>query len=379
MSNEPVASPPTATVYAPRDPPQSAFTKLGIPPVVLVLILANVAMFCVEVALGADVMSPTAPKMITLGADFAPLTLHGEPWRLVSSMFLHFGIIHLAMNMLCLYQGRVVEHAYGPAGFAALYLVAGLAGSVASMARSSHVVSAGASGAVFGVFGAFGAFLWMRRDRLDPTMAQKSARSLGSFVAINFFYGMTTAGIDMTAHIGGLLGGFASGVALLAGRDAPRGTRAIGVAVAGVVLAIAAVFVIPTITDGVTPSKFEALLKRFDDVETKAITKYNDLFHQSTSNTLTDLQFADAMERDVLPPWQALRKDLEATTEVPPESAPAFTRIVRYVKLREEAWLLLVKLLRDPTHTSDDEKAFAEKSAAVDEAVRDFKEVIVKP
>src|SRR5882672_4329407 len=113
-------------------------------------------MFVIEIATGADAISPTPQQVLAVGADYGPLTLNGEPWRLVSSMFLHFGILHIGMNMLCLWSGRIVELLYGRLGFVAIYLVAGLAGGVASLARSSAVISAGASGAVFGVFGAFG-------------------------------------------------------------------------------------------------------------------------------------------------------------------------------------------------------------------------------
>jgi len=368
MTDEPMAPPPaTASAHDTPDP-RGASGKRGIPPVVLVLIAANVAMFCLEVALGADPIAPKAQKMLELGADFAPLTLHNEPWRLVSSMFLHFGIIHLAMNMLCLYQGRIVERLYGSAGFAALYLVAGLAGSVASMARSTNVVSAGASGAVFGVFGAFGAFLWMRKDRLDPVAVRKIARGLGTFVAINFAYGLTTPGIDMTAHIGGLIGGFASGATLLAGKDARRGRRAIGVAVMGVALALGAVRVIPSFTGDGRP-KIVRLLARFDDIQPKAIAKYNELYGQRRSNAITDVQLADAVEHEVLPPWEALRKDLAAERDVSPELVPLVDKVVRFMTLREEAWLLLVKVLRDPAHTADDERAIDDKNKAADEAV----------
>src|SRR5262249_21887660 len=227
MADEPV----------PQDlpPPKPAAESLGWGPVVATLIVANMAMFVVEIATGADPLKPSIQSLLDLGADFAPLTLHDQPWRLFTSMFLHFGVLHLAMNMLCLYQGRVVEKQYGHAGFAAIYLVSGLAGSIASMARSSNVVSAGASGAVFGVFGAFGAFILMRRDRLNPEFVAKTTRSLGTFVGINFAYGVMTPGIDMTAHVGGLIGGFASGVLLLAGKqaDAQRIKRAIAGAVGG--------------------------------------------------------------------------------------------------------------------------------------------------
>jgi rhomboid protease GluP len=211
------------------------------------LIAANVAAFAYEFASGAQAGSPTPQQMIDLGGDFAPLTLDGQWWRVVTSMFLHYGIWHIAMNMICLYQGRIVEIVYGRAGFAALYLAAGLAGSIASLARASNVVSAGASGAVFGVFGAFGAYLLLRRDRLDPVAVKRTAGSLALFIGINMVIGITTPGIDMSAHIGGLIAGFVAGVALLAGArpDARSIVRAIAVAVVAVAATASALKVLP--------------------------------------------------------------------------------------------------------------------------------------
>src|ERR1041384_6974233 len=134
--------------------------------VVYAIVAVNVAMFAVQLAMGMDLMSPRPQDMVELGASYPPLTLHGDWWRLGSSMFLHFGIIPLALNMLCLIQVQPVEAAFGRLGFLVIYLVAGLGGGVASLlANSGNVVIAGASGCVFGAYGAFGAKLVLHRAR----------------------------------------------------------------------------------------------------------------------------------------------------------------------------------------------------------------------
>jgi rhomboid protease GluP len=321
----------------PQDPPpprsESKLVAWG--PVVATLIVANLAMFGVELASGIDPFKPQVQKVIDLGANYAPLTLHGEWWRLFSSMFLHYGIIHIAMNMLCLYQGRIVERLYGSVGFAAIYLVAGLCGSVASLARMSNAASAGASGAVFGVFGAFGAFIWLRRDRMNPEAVHKIARSLGSFVGINFIIGVTTPGIDVSAHIGGLIGGFASGAALLYGKNADRQRvlRVIAVLIAGAAVTVAAVFAIPD----------KSLDTRYMNTQHATITTYNELLRQRGAGQLDDAQLADRIEHDVLPQWAAIREEIEIAT-------PPGNKTRHYMEVREKSWRALVAALRDPSN-----------------------------
>ncbi|HEY1693507.1 MAG TPA: rhomboid family intramembrane serine protease [Polyangiaceae bacterium] len=178
------------------------------------LIAANVAMFVFELASGAGVQGPSAEQMLALGADFGPLTCHGQPWRLVTAMFLHFGIIHIGMNMVCLYQVRIVERMMSRAEFVALYLASGLVGGLASLAFHPLAVSAGASGAVFGMFGAFAAVMVVRRSRIDPQAWKRTMQSLSLFFGINLVFGLSQHEIDMSAHIGGLAAGFAGAYVL---------------------------------------------------------------------------------------------------------------------------------------------------------------------
>src|SRR5688572_25374045 len=116
-----------------------------IPWVTIALAVANVAVFVWELSRGADAMEPTAQWMAEHGGNFGPVTLDGEQWRLLTSMFLHYGVLHIVMNMIGLLDGgRHVERMYGRAGFVAIYLVSGLAASLATSLRA-NVVSAGAS------------------------------------------------------------------------------------------------------------------------------------------------------------------------------------------------------------------------------------------
>src|SRR5258708_38397636 len=117
----------------------------------VVLIALNVLIFLVMVIRGASIFSPTTNSVLKWGADYGPLTLHGEWWRMLVSPFLHFGIIHLLFNMFVLFNiGLFMESVAGRVSYIVLYLVCGLGGSAASLAWHPSIVSAGASGAIFG-------------------------------------------------------------------------------------------------------------------------------------------------------------------------------------------------------------------------------------
>jgi rhomboid protease GluP len=211
------------------------------------LIAANLAMFAFELVRGAGLMGPSPQAMIALGGNFAPLTCDGEPWRLLTAMFLHYGLIHIGMNMVCLYQIRFVERMLGRAEFLALYFAAGLVGGLASLVTHPNAVSAGASGAVFGMFGAFTAVMVVRRKQVDPGQWQRTMRSLGTFFAINMVFGLVQTGIDLAAHVGGLAVGFVGAFALAktASPQARRPLRALAVAVVGAGIAFGGLYALP--------------------------------------------------------------------------------------------------------------------------------------
>jgi rhomboid protease GluP len=211
------------------------------------LIGANVLVFALELTRGSPLSGPGLREMVALGANFGPLTCGGQPWRLVTSMFLHFGLIHLAMNMVCLYQVRFLERMLGRAEFLALYLASGLVGGLASLAVHPYAVSAGASGAVFGMFGAFSAVLIVLRRRLDPRAWKQTMRSLGTFFALNLAMGLSARSIDLAAHLGGLAAGFAGGFVLAktATRRPRHLLRAAIVAAVGAAVAFGGLQLIP--------------------------------------------------------------------------------------------------------------------------------------
>jgi len=145
-------------------------------------------------------------------------TLHGvaagEYYRLFTAMFMHYGVLHLAMNMYALWiLGRTLELALGPARFLALYLICGLGGNVAAYVFQPGALSAGASTAVFGLFAAL--FLVLRR-------LGRSTSSVVPVIVINLIFTITVPGISIAGHVGGLITGALVGAGVA---YAPRAYR----------------------------------------------------------------------------------------------------------------------------------------------------------
>jgi membrane associated rhomboid family serine protease len=140
----------------------------------------------------------------------------GEAYRFLTSMFLHSGLLHLALNMWALWViGRVIEQALGPVRFLALYLVAGLGGSLAVYLFTGPYPTIGASGAIFGLFAAL--FILLRRVGRD-------ASGMLSLILINVVFTFVVPGISIAGHLGGL----ATGAIAAAGLAyAPQKNRAI--------------------------------------------------------------------------------------------------------------------------------------------------------
>ena len=184
-------------------------------PVTSILLVAIAAVFVLETVRGGS----TNPQvLLALGADYPPLVQQGEYWRLVTSLFLHIGVLHLVLNGWALYQiAGLFELLLGSGKLLVVYFVAGIVGSIASNLFTQSL-SAGASGAIFGVMGALIAFLAKRRENLTP-QAKSLLMQLLLWAGINVFLGFTTPGIDNAAHLGGCAAGLAIGFFL---KERPR-------------------------------------------------------------------------------------------------------------------------------------------------------------
>jgi rhomboid protease GluP len=173
----------------------------------------NVAVFIAMTLSGVSMLdNPSGQDLVRWGANFGPLTVSGQWWRLLTCVFIHGGLLHIGFNMWCLWSlGRLAESVYGHWTFAGVYLISGLAASLASVIWNPVGLSVGASGAIFGIAGALIASFYLGEFSLPRAALSGTLRSVVVFVGYNLFFGAVIARTDNAAHIGGLLMGLLLG------------------------------------------------------------------------------------------------------------------------------------------------------------------------
>jgi len=189
-----------------RTPVRTLRNSIGRPEVTLALIAINVIAFLAEGNISIN-GQPTS-SVYEEGALFGSLrgdptqgVAHGEWWRLVTSGFLHEGLLHIGFNMYVLYiLGQMLEPVIGRLRFGVIYAVSLLTGSLGALLVSPHSLTVGASGAVFGIMGAAAVEM---RARQIPVMQS----GVGTLILINLVISFTLPGISWGGHVGGLLGG----------------------------------------------------------------------------------------------------------------------------------------------------------------------------
>jgi membrane associated rhomboid family serine protease/Flp pilus assembly protein TadD len=190
----------------------------------------NVAVFIGMLLSGASPMSPSSESLLAWGANYGAYTLTGQWWRLITSCFVHIGLIHLAFNMWCLWSlGALAERLYGRITFACVYLLCGISGSLGSVWwHGTPTISAGASGAIFGIAGAVIASLKLG-EFTSSGMAQGTMQSLIAFVGYNVVFGAIGGRTDNACHAGGLVAGLVLGALIAKAAPEPDPMRRAGV------------------------------------------------------------------------------------------------------------------------------------------------------
>ena len=151
-------------------------------PITTTLVGMNVAVYVAMVLTGVSPVQPNIPQLLKWGANYGPLSLGAEPWRILASNYVHGGIIHIALNMWCLWNlGFLAERVFDPWTYVLAYTFCGLAGSLASLWWHPLTVGVGASGAIFGLAGALIAALYLGHLPISKLAIQGTLRSLLTF------------------------------------------------------------------------------------------------------------------------------------------------------------------------------------------------------
>lgn len=195
-------------------------------PVTTTVIAINALVFLAMAFTGSSPIEPNIPDLIKWGANDGLATLLAQPWRMLASNYVHIGILHIALNMWCLWNlGILAEQVFDRWTYFLVYTFCGITGSLVSIVLHPIRVGAGASGAIFGMAGALISALYLGHLPIHPSALKSTLKSLLSFAGYNLFFGAVVPAIDNSAHIGGLVCGLAMGAALAPHLTSPPDER----------------------------------------------------------------------------------------------------------------------------------------------------------
>jgi len=336
-----------------------------------ILVVINAVIFLLMTLDSGALLLPPTETLLDWGANYGPLTLDGQWWRLLTCAFVHIGIIHIGLNMWVLWNiGQLVERLAGNVGFLILYLLSGLFGSLASVYWNPAVLSAGASGAVFGAFGGLMGFVLLRGDSIPKGVLGPLRNSGLTFLFYNMIFGFSIKGIDMAAHLGGLAAGFACGLILSQPLDRIARLTRIGRNAVMLVLGSGGLMIAWQAAPAAPPD-LRSRLAKFETVERNALDAYNEAVRKYQADRLSADEFAGVIEADILPPWRDVREQFDQLDlqRLPAGSQPPVAKLRQYLLLREEAWTALAIGLKqnDPLRLDEAQQ----KSAAADRLGRD--------
>jgi rhomboid protease GluP len=344
------------------------------------LVAINIAIFIAMAFAGAGVMVAQGDVHFKWGSNFGLITAAGEWWRLFTSMFLHFGFMHLALNMAVLWGiGATTERLYGNGYFLLIYILSGMAGALASLLWHPEINSAGASGAVFGVFGASLAYFLQPGNGVPRTVVSGNIVAGLFLVGVNLLFGLAP-GIDNMAHLGGLVAGFVLGHGLARPLEPEvRVFRARNMAVSGAILAALAALLVLPVEKAVENSRAElrmrAELKAFLEGEKAALAAAKDIFAAAKARTLDRSAEADRIQEEVVKRYE---EGYRSVSDVPlGKESPQFAiqqRVMRIADNRRQAYRMMADAIR-----ANDIGAFRKSEELLKEGDRIIRESAGKP
>ena len=316
------------------------------------LIAVNGLVFAAMIWAGAGYWHTSNDVQFAWGANFGPATKDGEWWRLGSALFLHFGLFHLGMNMISLWDGgRLVERMYGSGRFLLVYFASGLAGNLLSLiSQGDRAVSGGASGAIFGVYGALMVHLWLTKHRNESSEHRQLLWGAALFSAFTILLGFIIEGIDNAAHIGGLVGGLLAGMTLArqgSGALAPFAwARRIAAALLGLWIALMIAFMLQPRYRWSEEVQARGEIHEFIGEDARIAAQLEAILGSARQGASFD-ELAGRVESSVASPYADSFQNLSRLHLDPTApSAPALARVRQYAEARRDASLALAEGLR---------------------------------
>ncbi len=322
-------------------------------PATVLLVAANVLVFAAMLAHGAGLWHTPNQVQLAWGASFGPATKEGAWWRLGTAMFLHFGLVHLAMNLWALWDaGRLVERLYGSLRFFTIFAASGLAGNLLSLiAQGDRAVSGGASGAVFGIYGALLACLWRERRVVHPVEFRWLFGGAAIFSALIIGFGLLIPGIDNAAHVGGLLSGALIGTMLRRPLAATSPRAGSGRWIAGTVFCASVAAMVAAVP--APPYKWSEEqvareeVREFIADDRRILERWQEILDDGRREGATFAQQAERIEADVAREYRDSFEHLSSLHLDPAApTAPALEVARRYAQLRSEASQAFADALR---------------------------------
>lgn len=328
------------------------FTRVPRADVTVALVAINILVFLGLAALSLSPLQIPSELLIRAGGNFAQRVQDGEIWRLLTALFLHGGLLHVALNMFALYQaGQVVERLFGRIGFAVVYLGAGLFGNLASLWWRQGAVSIGASGAIFGVYGALLAYLTIQRGSVPVEVFREMRSGTLGFLGYSLFAGFAIAGIDNAAHLGGLLGGLILGAALAEPVCSLRlvrwlSVRALAGAAAVVLIGAGLWRAIPDVAHELeVDTLYQQTVQGFALEEQDLQREQAQLMEAVRGRRMSEAVALDALERELIPRWD--RQVVQLSWRMaPPQREWQRRELIRYATARRDALKAMVQAMQ---------------------------------
>jgi rhomboid protease GluP len=328
--------PPECEAFA-----QELRSRTSVAVVTPAILALNIAIF-ICMCFGTGAFSDSA-TLVSWGGSVGPRTTNGEWWRLVTSLFVHSGVLPLVANLIGFVSvGFMLERLVGPIAFAVTYAAAGVLAGVAELSAHQVAVSTGASGAIFGVYGLLAASTAWGFYRQSPaTIPLVALKGLlpGAFVFLTV--DVLTHGFQSDGRIAGFAAGFVAGVILVAGvtyrKPAMQRVWATVGATAGIVVLLGAPL------RGLDDARAD--VAAVIAVEGRTAQEYDAEIGRANDGRSTMRERIVLIDQ-IRPQLQALRARLESFDRVPREQQALVASAIEFLKTRDESWRLRKEALR---------------------------------